>query len=285
LDARNKSDDDDCDSDNDDNTLSYDDLVAMVIKSDDKLRMERSKLRDLEVKNVSLQNSFEELKTTHENLKISHETLNTLWGTLKEKHEELKEAHNSLLAQEVKGKMSMGVECNILNISPCATNPSCSTSTSSCISEDMSCDSLLLENESLKKEIECLSKDLAWYFGSHVRSNHIWTNKKITLEKNGLGYLPKKGKEAFIPKERIFVTSNVTYDDEEEEEEVKMCHKCMAKVDVNHQCKSKKAVSLDPSYILKKDSKGVVCAKFVGRSLGCNKNKSIWVPKILVTNI
>jgi hypothetical protein len=40
-------DDDDCDSDNDDNALSYDDLVAMVIKSDDKLRMERSKLRDL----------------------------------------------------------------------------------------------------------------------------------------------------------------------------------------------------------------------------------------------
>jgi hypothetical protein len=43
-------DDDDCDSDNDDNALSYDDLVAMVIKSDDKLRMERSKMRDLELK-------------------------------------------------------------------------------------------------------------------------------------------------------------------------------------------------------------------------------------------
>jgi hypothetical protein len=261
--------DDDCDSDNDDNVLSYDDLVAMVIKSDDKLRMERSKLKDLEVKNVSLQNSFVEL--------------NTSWVTLKEKHEELKEANNSLLAQEVKGKMSMGVECNILNISPCTTNPSYSTCTSSCISEDMSCDSLLLENESLKKEIECLSKDLARYFGSHVRFNHVWTNQKFTLEKNGLGYLPKKGKEAFIPKEKIFVTSNVTY--EEEEEEVNMCHKCKAKVDVNHQFKSKKTVSLDSSYIRKKDSKGVVCAKFVSRSLGSNKKKSIWVPKILVTNI
>jgi hypothetical protein len=70
-------DDDDCDSDNDDNALSYDDLVYIVIKSDDKLHMERSKLRDLELKNVSLQNSFEELKTTHENLKNSHETLNS----------------------------------------------------------------------------------------------------------------------------------------------------------------------------------------------------------------
>jgi hypothetical protein len=156
-----EDDDDDCDSDNDDNALSFDDLVAMVIKSDNKLHMERSKLKDLEVKNVSLQNSFEEPKTTHGNLKISHETLYTSWGPLKDKHEEFKEAHNSLLAQEVKGKMSMGVKCNILNISPCATNPSCSTSTSSCIIEDMSRDSLLLENESLKKEIECLSKDLA----------------------------------------------------------------------------------------------------------------------------
>jgi hypothetical protein len=162
----------------------------------------------LELKNISLQNSFEELKTTHENFKTSHETLNTSWGTLKEKHEELKEAHNSLLAQEVKEKMSMGVECNILNTYPCTSNPSCSTSTSSCISEDMSCDSLLLENESLKK-------DLAWYFGSHVRFNHIWTNQKFTLDKDALGYLPKKGKEAFIPKESIFVSSNVPFEEEE----------------------------------------------------------------------
>jgi hypothetical protein len=132
----------------------------------------------------------------------------------------------------------------------------------------MSCDSLLLENEYLKKEIECLSKDLARYFGSHVRYNHIWTNKKFTLDKDALGYLPKKGKEAFIPKESIFVNSNVSF---EEEEKVKMCHKCKAKVDVNHQCKIKKTVSLDPSYILKKDSKGVVCAQYVGCSLGSSK--------------
>jgi hypothetical protein len=124
-------DDDNCDSDNDDNALTYDDLVAMVIKSDDKLRMERSKLRYLELKNISLQNSFEKVKTTHENHKTSHETLNISWETLKDKHEELKEAHNSLLAQEAKGEMSMGVECNILNTSPCSPNPSCSTSTSS----------------------------------------------------------------------------------------------------------------------------------------------------------
>jgi hypothetical protein len=146
----------------------------------------------------------------------------------------------------------------------------------------MSCDSLLLENESLKKEIECLSKDLARYFERHVRFDHISTNQKFTLDKDALGYLPEKGKEAFLPKESIFVNSNVSF---EEEEKVKMCHKCKAKVDVNHQSKTKKTVSLDPSYILKKDYKGVVCAQYVGRSLGSSKKKSIWVPKILVTNI
>jgi hypothetical protein len=105
---------------------------------------------------------------------------------------------------------------------------------------------------------------------------------KIHLGENGLGYLPKKGKEAFIPKKSIFVNSNVSF---EEEEKVKMCHKCKTKVDASHQCKSKKTISLDPFYILKKDSKGVVCAQYVGRSLGSNKKKSIRVPKILVTNI
>jgi hypothetical protein len=94
--------------------------------------------------------------------------------------------------------------------------------------------------------------------------------------------LPKKGKEAFIPKTSIFVNSNVSF---EEEEKMKMCHKCKTRVDVDHQCKSKKTVSLDSSYILKKDSKVVVFAQYVGRSLGSSKKKSIWVPKILVTNV
>jgi hypothetical protein len=56
-------------------------------------------------------------------------------------------------------------------------------------------------------------------------------------------------KDAFIPKNSTFVTSNVTF---EEEEKFMVCHICNAKVDANHKCKSKKTVSLDPSYILKK---------------------------------
>jgi hypothetical protein len=80
---------------------------------------------------------------------------------------------------------------------------------------------------------------------------------KIHLRQRCSWLLAKKGKETFIPKGSIFVNSNVSF---EEEEKVKMCHKCKAKVDVNHQCKSNKTISLDPSYILKKDSKGVVCA-------------------------
>jgi hypothetical protein len=46
-----------------------------------------------------------------------------------------------------------------------------------------------------------------------VRFNHIWTNKKFTLDKDALGYLPKKGKEVFNPKESIFVNSNVSFEE------------------------------------------------------------------------
>jgi hypothetical protein len=97
-------DDDDCDSDNDDNALSYDDLVAMVIKSNDKLRMERSKLRDLELKNVSLQNSFEELKTTHENLKTSMKHSTFLGKLLKKSMRSLRKLTTLSLHKKSKEK-------------------------------------------------------------------------------------------------------------------------------------------------------------------------------------
>jgi hypothetical protein len=107
-------------------------------------------------------------------------------------------------------------------------------------------------------------------------------------------------KDAFIPKKSTFVTSNVTF---EEEEKFMVCHICNAKVDANHKCKSKKTVSLGSSYILKKILKVLFvlnlfvvllvviekspfwCQKFVCRSIGSDRKKSILVPKVLVTNI
>jgi len=74
-----------------------------------------------------------------------------------------------------------------------STNPSCSTSDMS------SCDeSLVLENEKLKKEVICLTNDLSKCYDSRAKFNHCWSSQKFTLNKQGFGYIPKKGKKAFV---------------------------------------------------------------------------------------
>src|SRR6185437_3932693 len=72
------------------------------------------------------------------------------------------------------------------------TNPSCSTSEKSFCDE-----SLVLENEKLKKEVICLTNDLSKCNDSRAKLNHCWSSQKFTLNRQGLGYIPKKGKKAF----------------------------------------------------------------------------------------
>ena len=50
-------------------------------------------------------------------------------------------------------------------------------------------------------------------------------------------------------------------------------------------CTNNNVISFDSSYILMKDSKGCVSAKYVGLPIYSAKNNAIWVPKTLVTNI
>ncbi|CAO2038807.1 unnamed protein product [Urochloa humidicola] len=273
--------------DDDDDELSYDDLVQMLNESNELLHKKNEKIEEMKRKYSSLHESHEELKTSHANLKDSHGKVVTSNGILKEKHEKLKEAHDSLLVQKsIEPKTSSCTTCdkceNLSNVSN-STNPSCSTSDASCTSDRFSCDAtLMMENESLKKEVDCLSKDLSRWFGSHVKFNHCWTNQKFTLNKNGIDYLPKKGRKAFTPVATKFVKASVRY---EEEDKVKTCHICKTKVALNHKCKSKKNISFDPSYVLEKNPKGEVHARFVGHTFSETKRQSIWVPKVLVANV
>ena len=63
------------------------------------------------------------------------------------------------------------------------------------------------------------------------------------------------------------------------------CKKCK-NIDHNEKnCTNKKVISFDSSYILMKDSKGTVSAKYVGFPIFDAKKNAIWVPKTLVTNI
>ena len=50
-------------------------------------------------------------------------------------------------------------------------------------------------------------------------------------------------------------------------------------------CTNNNAISFDFSYVLMKNSKGRVSAKYVGLSIYGAKKNAIWVPKTLVTNI
>jgi len=50
-------------------------------------------------------------------------------------------------------------------------------------------------------------------------------------------------------------------------------------------CTNKKAISFDPRYVLFKNSKSCVSAKFVGIPINGAKKNAIWVPKVLISNI
>ena len=106
-------------------------------------------------------------------------------------------------------------------------NPSYSTS------EKSSCDeSLVLENEKLKKEVICLTNDLSKCYDSRAKFNHCWSSQKFTLNKQGFGYIPKKGKKAFVQIKTTFVkSSGKSY-----------CKKCKKVGHVEKNCTNKKVI-------------------------------------------
>ena len=154
--------------------------------------------------------------------------------------------------------------------------PSCSTSDFSCSSNTSSCDeSLIVENELLKNEVTCLTNDLRKCYGQMAKFNHCWGNQKFSMNKEGLGYIPKKGRAAFVHTWTTFVkASGVSY-----------CENCKNLGHDEKNCTNKKAISFDPRYVLFKKFKNCVSAKFVGILINGAKKNAIWVPKALVSNI
>jgi hypothetical protein len=104
-------------------------------------------------------------------------------------------------------------------------------------------------------------------------------NQRASLYKEGLGYNPKKGKAAFAPHKTRFVKNNGSY--------------CKSYKQVGHieqLCINKKSkanvssIKFDSFYILTK-GKNSIHAKFIDTPWMGSKNKAIWVPKSLVTNL
>ena len=99
----------------------------------------------------------------------------------------------------------MGLTCDIIDesfykpIVVAPTNPSCSTTTStSPLSDGFTYDaSLMVENKTLKKEVNELTRALGNGYGGDARLLKCLGSQRFSLNKEGLGYTPTKGKVAF----------------------------------------------------------------------------------------
>ena len=119
-------------------------------------------------------------------------------------HSKLEKAHSSLIEQAKKEQVivtcDVGLTCDIIDesfyksIIVAPTNPSCSTTTStSPLSDGFTCDiSLMVENETLKKEVNELTRALGNAYGGDACLLKCLGSQRFSLNKEGLGYTPKK---------------------------------------------------------------------------------------------
>ena len=210
-------------------------------------------------------------------------------------HTKLQKAH-SLLLEENKEKIvvsyDVGTTCDLIKESPnplivVATNSSCRssstiTNSTSTSSVGVTCDtSLKVENETLKRYVDELTHALGKAYGGEAHLLKCLGSQRFSLNKERLGYTPKKGKAAFATHKSSFVKSNGRF-----------CNKCKQVGHLDLNCnkinKNKKIANVPyifySCYVFTKGGKGVH-AKFVGISIVGPKKKAIWVPKSLFTNL
>ena len=110
----------------------------------------------------------------------------------------------------------VGLTCDIIDqsfhkpIVVAPTNLSCSTTTStSPLSDGFTCDaSLMMENETLKKEVNKLTRALGNGYGGDAHLLKCLGSQRFSLNKERLGYIPKKVKAAFVTPKATFVKGN-----------------------------------------------------------------------------
>jgi hypothetical protein len=68
--------------------------------------------------------------------------------------------------------------------------------------------SLMVENETLKKEVNELTLALGKACGGEDQLLMCLGSQRASLYKEGLGYIPKKGKAAFAPHKTSYVKNN-----------------------------------------------------------------------------
>jgi hypothetical protein len=213
----------------------------MLGEADDYMHKEKEKFRALKELYKNLQVSFEELKTSHNNLKESCESL--------------VESQNSPLVHEVMVvTKDVGITCDLLDSSTRDSQPTsfiCDKCKISLENDDIGCDksNIIIENEALIGRVNALTHDLEKAYGRKAKLGFILRSQYCSLNCEGLEYLPKKGKNAFVKQKTMFM-----------KECDKVCHKCHKKGHVKKNCPKFKNVSLpcfEHCYVLSRNAKGV----------------------------
>jgi hypothetical protein len=247
------------------------------------LKALRKSFDELEASRECLKEDHEDLEVAHTRLKEAHSTLLEL---IKEKDLKLEKLMKEAKEEQVIVTCDIGLTCDIIDdslfVGP--TNASCSSSSSTTTNSTSttSDSSLVVENETLKREVDDLTRALGNAYGGDARLLKCLGSQRFSLNKEGLGYTPKKGKAAFATPKPRFVKSNGRY-----------CNRCKQvghlEINCNKMNKNKKNANVpyipfDSCYVLTKGEKGVH-ARFVGTPIVGPKKKAIWVPKSLVTNL
>jgi hypothetical protein len=138
----------------------------------------------------------------------------------------------------------------------------------------------MVENETLKKKVNELTCPLGNAYGGDDHLLNCLGSQRFSLNKEGLGYTPKKDKTTFVTPKASFVKGNSRF-----------CNRCKQVGYIEQYCKTNKnkepnvsSIRFDSYYMLVKGANGVK-AKFIGTPIVGSKKKAIWVPKTLVTNL
>ena len=95
--------------------------------------------------------------------------------------------------------------------------------------------------------------DLSKCYDGRVKFNLCWSSQKFAMNRQGLGYIPKKSKKAFYETKTVFVKKDGR----------PYCENCKKLGHNEKNCTN----NFDSSYVLMKDSKSCVSAKYVGLSI------------------
>jgi hypothetical protein len=212
----NNDNDNDNDNENKDDEPTKEQLYDLMQQTREIAVAKDKECKKLSMKVAILEKVLSELKTTHESLVEDHENLGKA-------HSKLEKEHSLLLEQQAKEiiiSCDIGVTCDIIDESSYEliiisnANPSCSSSSTttdstSSTSDGFTCDaSLMVENETLKREVDELTYALGKAYGSEACLFKCLGSQRFSLNKEGLGYNPKKGKSAFATPKPSFMKGN-----------------------------------------------------------------------------